>query len=41
MISKPLLDLAFDTVKRRKSPTSDKFLQNPNMWEFKEAKSGM
>jgi hypothetical protein len=41
LISKPLLDLAFETVKRCKSPTSKKFLQIPNMWKFKEAKPGM
>jgi hypothetical protein len=39
--SKPLLDLAFNIVKRCKSPISEKFLQIPNMWKFKEAKSGM
>jgi hypothetical protein len=41
LISKPLLDLAFDTVKRCKSPTSKKFLQIPNMWKLKQAKPGM
>jgi hypothetical protein len=41
LISKPLHDLAFDTVKGFKSPTSEKFLQIPNKWKFKEVKSGM
>jgi len=41
LIPKPLLDLAFDTAKRCKSPTFEQFLQIPNMWKFKDAKPGM
>jgi hypothetical protein len=41
LISKPLLDVAFDIVKRCKSPTSKQFLQIPNLCKLKEAKPEM
>jgi hypothetical protein len=39
LISKPLLDLAFDTVKRCKSPTSKQFLQIPNNKEIQRGQA--